>query len=267
MLEARTPRFTEHALEDTDDLGADVGFACWVGEFKRVESDRVSGVGGVEIDNVFNAGFGDEAKIIDGKVAVRIDDAVALIIENVREGEKLKKAGFTSAGLTDDIDVAGAVTAEETKLVIDTAEIGETKGGDVFVFGGIASEDGELGGGLGGLRCSPDDIRRLYGSVREVVDGGEFGDVQDEAVVGELAEFVAVEGGGLEGGAFDFETVEVGGVELFEGTDEGLHVELGIDFVGAEVGETNLDFVAELGGLFFGFGDASLVAFGDFYGL
>ena len=82
-----------------------------------------------------------------------------------------------------------------------------------------------------------------------------------------MAELVAVEGGGLEGGAFDFETVEVGGVELFKGTDEGLHIELGIDFVGAEVGETNLDFVAEFSGLFFGLGDASLVAFGDFYGL
>ena len=137
----------------------------------------MSGVGGVEIDNVFNAGFGDEAKIIDGKVAVRIDDAIALIIENVGESEEFEKAGFTSTGLADDIDVAGTVTAEETKLVIDTAEIGEAEGGDVFVLGGIAGEDGELGGGLSGLRRGPDDIRCLYRGVREVVDGGEFGDV------------------------------------------------------------------------------------------
>ena len=54
---------------------------------------------------------------------------------------------------------------------------------------------------------------------------------------------------------------------MFERTDESLHIELGVDFVGAEVGEADFDFVAELSGFFFCLRDTSFIAFGDFDGL
>ena len=47
---------------------------------------------------------------------------------------------------------------------------------------------------------------------------------------------------------------------MFEGADEGLHIELGVDFVGAEVSQADFDFIAELSGLFFGLSDAGFVA-------
>ena len=112
VLEAGAPGFAEHALENTDDFGGDVGLAGGVRELERIESDRVSGVGGVEVDDVFDARFGDEAKVVDGEVAVGVDDTVALIVENVGEGEEFQEARFTGAGLTDDVDVAGAVAPQ-----------------------------------------------------------------------------------------------------------------------------------------------------------
>lgn len=56
---------------------------------------------------------------------------------------------------------------------------------------------------------------------------------------------------------------------MFEGSNKGLHIELGAGLVLTEVSETNFDFVAELGGFFFGFSDAGFVAFGklDFGGV
>ena len=41
-----------------------------------------------------------------------VNDTVALVVENIGEGEKFQKAAFAGAGLTDDVDVAGAVAAE-----------------------------------------------------------------------------------------------------------------------------------------------------------
>ena len=80
-----------------------------------------------------------------------VDNAITLIIEDVGESEELEETGFTGAGLTDDVDVTGAVAAQETELVVDAAEVGETEGGDVFVLGGIAGQDGEFSGRFGGL--------------------------------------------------------------------------------------------------------------------
>ena len=138
VLEAGTPRFAEHTFQNADDFGRDVGFSGGVGKFERVESDGMSSVGGVEIDDVLNSGFGNEAEVVDGKIAVRVDDTIALIVKDVGEGEEFEETGFAGAGLTDDIDVAGAVAAEKSELVVDATEIGETKGGDVLVFGGVA---------------------------------------------------------------------------------------------------------------------------------
>jgi len=79
-------------------------------------------------------------------------------------------------------------------------------------------------------------------------------------MVGELAHFEGVEIVGVETAADHLETVEVGGIELLEGADEGLHVEFGVSLVTADIGEADFDLIAKFGGLFFRLSDASLVA-------
>ena len=86
-------------------------------------------------------------------------------------------------------------------------------------------------------------------------------------MVAELAHAVGVEVVKLETAAGEFEAVKVGGIELLEGADEGLHIEFGVGLVLTEVGEADFDFVAEFGGLFFGLGNAGFVALGEFGGL
>ena len=83
----------------------------------------------------------------------------------------------------------------------------------------------------------------------------------------ELTHFVSIEIFGLKTASSESETVEVGGIILFECTDEGLHIEFGISLVVAKIGEADFDFIAKFGGLFFGFGDTSFVAFGQLGGL
>ena len=86
-------------------------------------------------------------------------------------------------------------------------------------------------------------------------------------MVAELAHAVGVEVVEFETAAGEFEAVKVGGIELLEGADKGLHIEFGVGLVLAEVGEADFDFVAEFGGLFFGLGNAGFVALGEFGGL
>ena len=124
MFEAWAPRVTEHALQDADDFRTDVGFPRRVADFERVEGDWVSSVGRVEIDDIFDATFGDEAEIIDGEIAVWVDNTIALIVENVGERKKFEHTGFTGAGLTDDVNMARAVAAEHTELMVDATEVG-----------------------------------------------------------------------------------------------------------------------------------------------
>ncbi len=141
VFKAGTPRVAEHTLEHADNFRTDVGFAGGITELERVESDWIGGIGRVEIDNVLNAVFGDEAEVVDGEIAVWIDDAVTLIIENVAKSKKFEHARFTSAGLSDNVDVARTVTAQHTKLVINTAEISQTKGRDILIVSGIAGNE------------------------------------------------------------------------------------------------------------------------------
>ena len=79
-----------------------------------------------------------------------------------------------------------------------------------------------------------------------------------------MAHLVGVEIFGFETSASKAKTVEVGGVVLFERTHECLHVELGVGLVVAKVSQTDFDFVAKFGSLFFGFSDTGFVAFGEF---
>ena len=65
-------------------------------------------------------------------------------------------------------------------------------------------------------------------------------------MISELALLVSVERSFVEGGAGHLKTVKVGRVELLKSANEGLHVELSVNFVFADVCEANLDFVAKL---------------------
>ena len=64
-----------------------VGFLVRIGDFQRVETKRIGGVGWVEIDDVVQPWAGDEFHVVDGEVAVWVDDGVALAVKNVAEGE------------------------------------------------------------------------------------------------------------------------------------------------------------------------------------
>jgi len=79
--------------------------------------------------------------------------------------------------LTDDVNMAGTIAAEHAKLVLDAAEIGEAKGGDIFVDSLVAGKKGKFGGWFGGFVGGPDDVGGFDVSVREMVDGGKFGNI------------------------------------------------------------------------------------------
>ena len=177
VLETRAPRVAEHTFQDADNFGADVGFSRVVGKLEWVISHGKIAVGGVEINDVVNAIFGDETEVVNGEVAVRVDDTIALIMKNVGEGKKFEHAAFSGAGLADDVNVATAIGAKEAELVVDAAEIGEAEGGDIFVDSVVPCYDGELRGRLGGFAGGPDYIRGFDGGVGEVVNGGELGNV------------------------------------------------------------------------------------------
>ena len=57
-----------------------------------------------------------------------------------------------------------------------------------------------------------------------MIDACKFANVENKAIVGELAQFIGVEAFGGESTAKHFEAIEVCGIELFEGPDKGLHV-------------------------------------------
>ena len=137
----------------------------------------MGGVGRVEIDDVFNSAFGDETEVVDGEIAVWVDNAVTLIVENVGEGEKFEKSRFAGAGLTDNINMARTVATKKSKLMVDATEIRKTKSGDIFVFGRVACKNRKFGRWLGGFRGGPNDIWGFDRGVGKVIDGGEFADV------------------------------------------------------------------------------------------
>ena len=148
--------------------------------------------------------------------------------------------------------------------MINAAEISETEGGYILIVSRITSDERKFGGRLGGLRGSPDDVWSFYGSVWQVIDGGQLRNVQNKTMIGELAHFIGVKVFILETAASEFKAVEVGRIILFESTNKGLHIELGADLVLTEVDEANFNFVAEFSGFFFGLGDAGFVTFGKF---
>lgn len=74
-------------------------------------------------------------------------------------------------------------------------------------MGGIAGDERELRRRFGGFGGGPDDVWGFDGSMGEMINGGEFGDIEDEAVVGELTHFVGVEIFSFETAAGEFEAV------------------------------------------------------------
>ena len=139
VLETGTPRIAEHTLEYADDLRTNIGLATRVAHFKRVEGYRVSSVGRVEINNIVNAAFGNEAKVVNRKVAVGVDDAITLVIKHIGECKEFKHTRFAGASLANDINVTRTVASQHAELVVDATEVGQTKGRNIFVVGRVAS--------------------------------------------------------------------------------------------------------------------------------
>ncbi len=83
MLKSWAPRISEHTFQNADDFGTDVWFAGGIVEFERIKGNWVSSVGWVEVDDVLDTMFGNEAQVIDSEVAVRINNAVTLVIKYI----------------------------------------------------------------------------------------------------------------------------------------------------------------------------------------
>ena len=150
---------------------------------------------------------------------MRIDNTITLLVIDVAECEERQKARFTRTRLADDIDVARAVTAQHAKLMFNAAEVGEAKGGDVFVVSWITGEHRKLGRWFGGFAGCPDNVWSFHVGVWEVINRSEFGDIQDKAIVGKLAELVGFESVWIVSATDHLEAVEVGGVVLLESTN------------------------------------------------
>ena len=95
-----------------------------------------------------------------------------------------------------------------------------------------------------------------------MINRSELGDVENVSIVRKLAQFVGVERFRVIGKTERLEAVEVGGVELLEGANERLHIELCVDIVLANVSNADFDLVAKLGGFLFGFRNTSFIAVG-----
>ena len=89
MFKSRAPRVAKHAFKYANNFRTDVGFSGRIRKFKRVKGDWVLSVSWIKINNVFNAILGNETQVIDCEVTVRVNDTVALIIEDVRESKEL----------------------------------------------------------------------------------------------------------------------------------------------------------------------------------
>ena len=84
MLETRAPGIAKHALQDTDDFRCNVWLSRWIGKLERVEGNWMLSVGRIKVNYVFDAFFWDEAKVINSEISVRVNNTVALIVENIR---------------------------------------------------------------------------------------------------------------------------------------------------------------------------------------
>lgn len=109
--------------------------------FERVKSERKCCVGRVEVDDVLQTAPLYKAHVVYGKVAVGINDGVALIVKDVTQRKQLERTGLPCSSLSDDVDVAATVIAKHAELVIDTAEIGQAKSRNILIDRHITSDN------------------------------------------------------------------------------------------------------------------------------
>ena len=83
--------------------------------------------------------------------------------------------------MTDDVNVTRAVVAQHAELVVDAAEIGDAKSGNLVVVGVVAGQDRQLGWRFSGFGVGSDDVRHLDVGVRQVKDRGQLLDIQDKS--------------------------------------------------------------------------------------
>ena len=88
-----------------------------------------------------------------------------------------------------------------------------------------------------------------------MINRGKFRNIENEAFIGELTEFVSFEIFSIEATTDGFEAIEVGGILLLEGTDQSLHIELGVNLAVSEISKADFDLIAQFGGLSFGGGN------------
>ena len=99
-----------------------------------------------------------------------------------------------------------------------------------------------------------------------MINRGKFRNIENEAFIGELTEFVGFEVFSVKTATDGFEAVEVGGVILLKSTDQSLHIELSINFTVTEVGKADFNLITEFGSLSFGSGNLRFNTFREFDG-
>ena len=60
-------------------------------DLERVEAQRKKSVGRVEIHDVLESAARDEAHVVDREVAVRVDDCIAVTMEDVAQCEQFEE--------------------------------------------------------------------------------------------------------------------------------------------------------------------------------
>ncbi len=216
----------EEGLEHANALLDDEILLVGVGELEHVHANGVLDVGGVEVDDVIHALFGDAFQEGFDSVAMGVDESEAAAVAHVLEGEVLEENGLTHTSLADDVHVAAAIVGREVDWLFDAAEfVGAEEEAAVGDLGGAVDLLGELtfdaGAGNGVL-------------LGEMKDSGKLNGVQNIAAVSEIEEAERVVNDEVFG-AFDevnAKAVQLGGVELGEGgndaTDDCLGARLAV---------------------------------------
>ncbi len=112
---------------------------------------------------------------------MRIDNGKTVRTKDIADGEELQKPRLAGARLADDVHVPPAVGARQAEHGVVAAKVGGRDRADIIPI--LGADDWQVGRRLGGLAERPEDVRRFYVGVRQVVQRGDFFDVANKAVL------------------------------------------------------------------------------------
>src|SRR5262249_7656202 len=146
---------------------------------------------------------------------------------------------LTRAGLANNVHMTAAVGTIQPKLLVNTTEVGQAKGADIFVVVGVVGDNWQLGWRLGRLGGGPYNAGRFDIGVRQVEDRGQLFDVEYVAFVDKKTGAVLSEHIFAKAWGQHAKTVQVGAVVLFKGAHNGLHARASGGFAVAKIHHAN----------------------------